>query len=505
MPPGAASARSSPPPTPRTRSVTRSGVDVGHEPVEVAPRLFAQQVDARARGERSWSEVQRYLVGGALRARRRPAGRRGAHRAARGRGGPRAPGGPRPGHRRRLGPRRRRLRAVRRDAAPAGAAGGADPVRPAAAADGAPHRPRPGRHRAADHLLGGRLDVPGGVPVPGDQVVEAAERLATELAGVREVLRRRETSVRLVTTAETVVLAETRRTWTSLALHGFRVDQVRREPGVPRRATTRGGGAGARRRRPCSPRRTRRSSRCPCCARRTRTTSRSASTRWPPSASGCWARWPSGRPRPCWRRRRDPAGLDVERVDGGFVLGLDVPLARREELELGRRGDDLVVTVSGRRRVVALPGALRRCQVAGAALRDGRLAVRVRAGPRPVAVAMSAERGPSGRRPAAADAAQRLLERGRDTRRSAGRARSAAASSRCRQHGPDVLDQVARVATALAQACASSGRGRGGRDAGPDRPAAIRIGHRTRNRRGRGRPPGRGDLPAPSGSTRRTD
>jgi arsenite-transporting ATPase len=69
------------------------------------------------------------------------------------------------------------------------------------------------------------------------------------------------------------------------------------------------------------------------------------------------------------------AVLDVERVDEGFVLGLDLPLARREDLELGRRGDDLVVTVAGRRRVLALPGALRRCTVAGAALRDGRLAV----------------------------------------------------------------------------------------------------------------------------------
>jgi arsenite-transporting ATPase len=43
---------------------------------------------------------------------------------------------------------------------------------------------------------------------------------------------------------------------------------------------------------------------------------------------------------------------------------------------LGRRGDDLVITVEGRRRVLALPSALRRCLVDGAQLRDGSLAVR---------------------------------------------------------------------------------------------------------------------------------
>jgi len=34
------------------------------------------------------------------------------------------------------------------------------------------------------------------------------------------------------------------------------------------------------------------------------------------------------------------------------------------------------VTVAGHRRVLALPSALRRCEVEGAALRDGRLVVR---------------------------------------------------------------------------------------------------------------------------------
>jgi arsenite-transporting ATPase len=43
---------------------------------------------------------------------------------------------------------------------------------------------------------------------------------------------------------------------------------------------------------------------------------------------------------------------------------------------LARTGDELVITVAGHRRVVALPSALRRCAVAGATLVDGRLVVR---------------------------------------------------------------------------------------------------------------------------------
>ena len=68
--------------------------------------------------------------------------------------------------------------------------------------------------------------------------------------------------------------------------------------------------------------------------------------------------------------------VQVERSGEEFVLSLALPLAPREETDLARVGDDLVVTVGSHRRVLALPSALRRCSVAGAALRDGRLRVR---------------------------------------------------------------------------------------------------------------------------------
>ncbi|WP_328938750.1 ArsA family ATPase [Streptomyces tauricus] len=62
--------------------------------------------------------------------------------------------------------------------------------------------------------------------------------------------------------------------------------------------------------------------------------------------------------------------------DGVLVWHIPLPGAIREELDLVRRGDELVVTVGQFRRIVALPSALRRCAVDGASLREGELRVR---------------------------------------------------------------------------------------------------------------------------------
>ncbi|RZU25328.1 ArsA family ATPase [Streptomyces sp. BK239] len=62
--------------------------------------------------------------------------------------------------------------------------------------------------------------------------------------------------------------------------------------------------------------------------------------------------------------------------DGVLVWHIPLPGAIRDDLDLVRRGDELVVTVGPFRRIVPLPSALRRCTVDGAALRDGELRVR---------------------------------------------------------------------------------------------------------------------------------
>jgi arsenite/tail-anchored protein-transporting ATPase len=212
-----------------------------------------------------------------------------------------------------------------------------------------------------------------GVPMPQDKVFDAVERLARELAAVRQVLSDpASSSVRLVLTPEAVVVAEARRTLTSLSLYGYRVDGV-----VANRVFPAEGADEWR-------------------------------AGWVASQADQLAEVHSSfAPLPVWRAPylgREPVGvsalldvaqelygaqapqplaapsgpelIDVERSGHEFVLSLALPLAEKREVDLVRRGDELVVTVGSHRRLLALPSALRRCTVVGAALRDGRLRVR---------------------------------------------------------------------------------------------------------------------------------
>ena len=85
-------------------------------------------------------------------------------------------------------------------------------------------------------------------------------------------------------------------------------------------------------------------------------------------------------PRPTGRPRGSSA-LTVSHVagedlDSVFELVWRQGLPDPERLEVGRSGDDLLVTISGFRFPVRLPSVLRRCTVTGADWRDGRLILR---------------------------------------------------------------------------------------------------------------------------------
>ncbi|WP_432135586.1 MULTISPECIES: ArsA family ATPase [unclassified Streptomyces] len=81
----------------------------------------------------------------------------------------------------------------------------------------------------------------------------------------------------------------------------------------------------------------------------------------------------TGRPPVEWPVADRPAAEGADRV---FVWRIPLPGAIRDDLDLVRRGDELVVTAGPHRRILALPSALRRCTVDGAGLRDGELSVR---------------------------------------------------------------------------------------------------------------------------------
>src|SRR5947209_6337378 len=83
------------------------------------------------------------------------------------------------------------------------------------------------RERRVVRTLRPVLSQLAGLPMPPDKVFAAVERLHGELAAVQSLLTDPAvTSVRLVLTPEAVVVAEARRTLTSLSLYGYRVDGV---------------------------------------------------------------------------------------------------------------------------------------------------------------------------------------------------------------------------------------------------------------------------------------
>ncbi|HVA60001.1 MAG TPA: ArsA family ATPase [Mycobacteriales bacterium] len=216
-----------------------------------------------------------------------------------------------------------------------------------------------------------------GVPLPQDRVFAALERLHQELSEVRQVLTDpASASVRLVLTPEAVVLAEARRTLTSVSLYGYRVDAV-----IVNRVFPDDDGADPWR------------------------------AGWVAAQAGQLAEVAASfAPLPIYRtpyRRSEPVGLPelaamaaetyrdadafalprgpeplrVERDGDEFDLVVELPHAGRDDVDLARSGDDLVITVGGRRRLFALPSALRRCLVTGATMLDGHLRVRFQPDP----------------------------------------------------------------------------------------------------------------------------
>ncbi|MFF4499312.1 ArsA family ATPase [Streptomyces sp. NPDC001401] len=209
----------------------------------------------------------------------------------------------------------------------------------------------------------GRL---AGVPMPSEWLYETAARWDTELGAVEAVLADRDTVVRLVAEPGPAGADAVRSAGLALALRGLRPDAL-------------------------------------------------VANRVLPEASGGWLsglvaqqrkvleEWQESYGiRPVSHLGRDPRGTDdlaalavpggldvndttstvewpvVDRLadDGVLVWHIPLPGAIRDDLDLIRRGDELVVAAGQFRRIVPLPSALRRCTVDGAALREGELRIR---------------------------------------------------------------------------------------------------------------------------------
>lgn len=338
------------------------GVAAGPEPTEVAPRLWMHQVDAQRSFERSWGDIQGYLMSVLDAAGVDPITAEeltvipGAEEVLA------------------LLELRRHVLSGAWDVVVVDCAPTAETLRLLALPEALNwYMDRMfGVQRRVVRALRPVLSRTAGVPMPEDAVFDAVQRLHADLDDVRRLLTAAGASVRLVLTPEKVVVAEARRSLTTLSLYGYRVDGV-----VANRV-------------------------------------------FPDSGDDPWrAGWVAAQSEvltevtqsfaglPLWRSgftAAEPVGVDdlvafaeaaydghdplavpegegpmtITRTASGAELRIALPFARRSDVDLARHGDELVVTVGSYRRLLALPAALRRHRVSGARVDDGALRVRFR-------------------------------------------------------------------------------------------------------------------------------
>jgi arsenite-transporting ATPase len=338
------------------------GAPVGAEPTQVAPDLYVEQVDAQLRFEQSWADIQRYLLSVLDVAGMDPVAAEELTVI--------------PGAEEVLALLELRLRArsgewdlIVVDCAPT-----AETLRLLALPEALGWymaRVFPMQRRVVKALKP-VLTRAAGVPMPGDTVFDALQRLHDELLEVRDLLTGPSASVRLVLTPETVVVAEARRSYTMLSLYGYRVDGV-----VANRVFPTEGADDWR-------------------------------AGWVLAQDEVLADVDASFPGlPVWRsvyRPREPVGVPalgalarevyagqpvdplaapagdgpfrVTRNATGAVAHLALPGATKDQVHLARNGDDLVVTVGSYRRLMTLPQALARLRIAGARVEAGELQVR---------------------------------------------------------------------------------------------------------------------------------
>ncbi|MER8182612.1 ArsA-related P-loop ATPase [Kitasatospora sp. NPDC094015] len=221
--------------------------------------------------------------------------------------------------------------------------------------------------RQAARALRPLLAAVAGVPMPAEWLFEAGATARQALAEARAVLASPRTSVRLVVDAETHRPEELRRILAGLALHGHRPDAVVAHRALPAGATDSPDPWLAE-----------------LAARERDRLAELAAELGPPLLIGrrpdvtleqvAAQLYAAGEPTP----EPAPAPRVEDRLaeDGLLLWHLPLPGADRGELELVRRGDELVLGVGPYRRILLLPSALRRCDVGGAALADGVLSLR---------------------------------------------------------------------------------------------------------------------------------
>ncbi|GAA2225884.1 ArsA-related P-loop ATPase [Kitasatospora cystarginea] len=221
--------------------------------------------------------------------------------------------------------------------------------------------------RQAARALRPLLAAVAGVPMPADWLFEARAKAAAVLAEARAAVEHPGTSVRLVVDAGHHSLDELRRIRAGFALYGQRLDAVvahRALPAAVLESPDPWLAAEAARER----------DRLAELARELGDLPLLVGRRPEPTLEGVAAQLYGERELVPY----DTSWQVVDRLaeEGLLVWRLVLPGADRSELELVRRGDELVIGLGGYRRILPLPSALRRCTVQGAGMAEGVLSIR---------------------------------------------------------------------------------------------------------------------------------
>jgi arsenite/tail-anchored protein-transporting ATPase len=208
------------------------------------------------------------------------------------------------------------------------------------------------------------------MPIAGDRFFAAFERLHRNLDAVRQILTDEKTSsVRLVVNLEKMVVAEARRTYTYLGLFSYRVDAVVVNRIIPDDVTD--PYFGKWKDIQAEHLRTVRESFEPVPILTARLFDR--------EMVGVGLLDDMGRE---VYRDRDPTDIffrddpiRVRRRAGGYLLSMRLPFVSRDDMDVHRRGDELFVRVGTYKRSLILPATLQRLEVAGASFVGDRLEI----------------------------------------------------------------------------------------------------------------------------------
>ena len=210
-------------------------------------------------------------------------------------------------------------------------------------------------------------------PLPEDSVFAAGQRFYEAIASVEEILTDRESaSVRLVLNAEKMVIAEARRAYTYLNLYDYGVDALVVNRLLPKSVSdpyfARWHDAQARHMR------TIKESFDPIPILTARLFDREM---FGLEALGALAEDVFEEAEPLEVLFRG-ATHDIVKNGGGYDVVFHLPLAQKRNVDLSKKGAELLVKVGNYRRSILLPDALARLSAAGASFEGGTLKVRLK-------------------------------------------------------------------------------------------------------------------------------